>query len=107
MSKIPRRKFIQLSALAAAGALAVPGRRVYAEDMPKLSEDDPQAKGMKYVHDASKVDPASRPNPAAEQNCANCSLIQGNEGDQWRPCAIFGAKLVNADGWCQVWAPKA
>ena len=107
MSKIARRKFIQLSALAAAGALAVPGRKVFAQDLPKLSEDDPMAKNMKYVHDASKVDPASRPNPAAEQNCANCALIAGNDGDAWRPCNIFPGKVVAADGWCQVWAPKA
>ena len=107
MSKIARRKFIQLSALAAAGALAVPGRKVFAQDLPKLSEDDPMAKNMKYVHDASTVDPASRPNPAADQNCANCALIQGNDGDAWRPCSIFPGKVVAADGWCQVWAPKA
>ncbi len=107
MSKIARRKFIQLSALAAAGALAVPGRKVFAQDLPKLSEDDPMAKNMKYVHDASQVDPASRPNPAADQNCANCALIQGNDGDAWRPCNIFPGKVVAANGWCQVWAPKA
>ena len=107
MSKIARRKFIQLSALAAAGALAVPGRKVFAGDLPQLGEDDPMAKAMKYVHDASTVDAAARPNPAAEQNCANCALIQGNDGDTWRPCQIFPGKAVNADGWCQVWAPKA
>ncbi len=107
MSKIPRRKFIQLSALAVAGALAVPGRRVFAEDLPKLSEDDPAAKNFKYVHDASTVDAASRTRPEAEQNCANCIYIQGNDGDEWRPCPLFGAKVVNANGWCTAWGPKA
>ena len=107
MSKIARRKFIQLSALTVAGALAFPGRRVFAEDLPQLSEDDPQAKGLRYVHDASTIDPASRPNPAEVQNCANCALIQGNDGDAWRPCSIFPGKAVAANGWCSVWAPKA
>ena len=107
MSTIPRRKFLQLSAVAAAGCFVQAGREAQAEDMPKLSEDDPMAQGMKYVHDASTVDPASRVNPAAEQNCANCALIQGNDGDEWRPCQIFPGKLVNAKGWCSVWAPKA
>ena len=74
--------------------------------MPQLSEDDPMAKAMRYTHDTSTVDPASRANPAAEQNCANCALIQGDEGE-WRPCQIFPGKAVNANGWCQVWAPKA
>ncbi len=107
MSTIQRRKFIQLSAAAAAGALVTTGRTAVAADMPKLSEDDPMAQAMKYVHDASTVDPASRANPAPEQNCANCALIQGDEGAAWRPCQIFPGKLVNNNGWCQVWAPKA
>ena len=107
MSKIARRKFIQLSAVAAAGALVHPGREARAEDMPKLSEDDPMAQGMKYTHDASTVDPATRANPAEVQTCANCALIQGEEGAEWRPCQIFPGKLVAANGWCSVWAPKA
>lgn len=106
MSKIARRKFIQLSAVGAAAAFMQPGRRAEAGDMPQLSEDDPMAKAMRYTHDTSTVDPASRANPAAEQNCANCALIQGDEGE-WRPCQIFPGKAVNANGWCQVWAPKA
>ena len=107
LSKIARRKFIQLSAAATAGCLFQANRRAVAQDMPKLALDDPMAQAMKYTHDASTVDPASRANPAAEQNCANCALIQGNDGDAWRPCQIFPGKLVAADGWCSVWAPKA
>jgi len=106
LSKIARRKFIQLSAVAAAGCLVQPGREARAQDLPQLAEDDPLAMAMKYVHDASTVDPSTRANPAAEQNCANCALIQGNDGDEWRPCQIFPGKVVNADGWCSVWAPK-
>ena len=107
MSKIARRKFIQLSAAAAAGAIVSPARKAVAEDMPKLAEDDPMAVAMKYTHDASTVDPASRANPAEEQNCANCALIQGEDGAEWRPCQIFPGKVVAAAGWCSVWAPKA
>lgn len=106
MSKIARRKFIQLSAVAAAGCFARPAREAHADEMPKLSEDDAMAAAMRYTHDAGTVDPATRANPAAEQTCANCALIQGNDGDEWRPCQIFPGKLVNADGWCSVWAPK-
>jgi hypothetical protein len=75
-----------------------------ASDLPHLSEDDPMAKAMKYTNDASSVDPSTRNNPAADQNCANCALIQAGEGD-WRPCQIFPGKAVNAAGWCSVWAP--
>ena len=107
MSKIARRKFIQLSAVAAAGCLAIPAREGLAQDLPKLAEDDAMAGAMKYTHDSSTVDPAARANPAADQDCANCALIQGNDGDEWRPCQIFPGKLVSAKGWCSVWAPKA
>ena len=107
MSKIARRKFLQLSAVAAAGYFVQPGREARADDLPHLAEDDQMAVAMKYTHDASTVDAASRTNPAADQNCANCALIQGNDGDTWRPCQIFPGKAVNAAGWCSVWAPKA
>ena len=107
MNKIPRRKFIQLSAAAATGAVVLSGRQAAAQDLPKLTEDDPMAQAMKYVHDGSSVDAASRPNPAEVQNCANCALIQGEDGAEWRPCQIFPGKLVAAKGWCSVWAPKA
>ena len=106
MSKIARRQFMQLSAVAAAGLVVSPGREANAQDMPRIEESDPVAQSLKYTHDASSVDPASRANPAAEQNCANCALIQGADGDEWRPCQIFPGKAVAAAGWCTVWAPK-
>ena len=107
MSKIARRQFMKLSAVAAAGYVVRPGSEAMAQDLPQLTEDDPVASSMRYTHDASTVDPASRANPAAEQNCANCALVQGADGDAWRPCQIFPGKVVNANGWCSVWAPKA
>lgn len=106
MSKIRRRQFIQLSAAAAAGCVLRPGS-AQAQDLEKISEDEPVAQSLKYTHDASTVDPASRPNPAEDQSCANCALLQGEEGEEWRPCQIFPGKLVNVNGWCSVWAPKA
>jgi hypothetical protein len=96
-----------LSAVAAAGCLVRPASDARADDLPHLSEDDSMAKAMKYTSDASTVDPSSRANPAAEQHCANCALVQGADGDAWRPCQIFPGKLVNAEGWCSVWAAKA
>ena len=107
MSKIARRQFMQLSAVAAAGLVVSPGREAQAQDLPKIEESDPVAQSLKYTHDASSVDPATRANPAADQDCANCALIQGADGDEWRPCQIFPGKSVNAAGWCSVWAPMA
>ncbi|WP_087017818.1 high-potential iron-sulfur protein [Thaumasiovibrio subtropicus] len=62
----------------------------------KISLDDAQAKSLKYVH-SSKIE---------GRNCANCALIQGSDGDEWRPCAIFPGKLVSAEGWCSAWVAK-
>lgn len=107
MDKIARRKFIQLSAVAAAGCLIRPGSEAQAQDLPRLSEDDPTAQALRYTSDASTVDPASRPQPNENQSCSTCAQLQGNEGDEWRPCNIFVGKLVNAHGWCSVWVPKA
>ncbi len=106
MSKIARRKFIQLSAVAAAGYFVRPGTEARAQDLPQLTEDDPIAVALKYTHDAGSVDPASRAQPAADQTCANCAQLVGNEGDEWRPCNIFVGKVVNSKGWCSVWVPK-
>jgi hypothetical protein len=107
LSKLARRQFLKLSAAAAAGALVVPAHRAQASDLPQLSEDDPMAQGLKYTHDASTVDPSARTNPAPEQNCANCQLVKGADGDAWRPCQLFPGKAVNANGWCSAWVPKA
>ena len=106
LSKIARRKFIQLSAAAATACVMQDSRDAQAQDLPHLGEDDPMAQAMKYTHDASTVDPATRANPAENQICSNCALVQGSDGDEWRPCQIFPGKAVNAKGWCSVWAPK-
>ena len=107
MNQIGRRKFIQLSAAVAAGGLAVTSRKTLAEDLPQLSEEDTTAKSMRYTHDTSTIDASTRANPAADQTCGNCALVQGGDGDTWRPCQIFPGKVVNANGWCSVWAPKS
>jgi hypothetical protein len=78
-----------------------------AGDMPRLEESDPQARSLGYVHDATSVDTSRYPQYAAGQECANCALYVGEDGDEWGGCSIFPRKLVNARGWCSVWAPKA
>jgi High potential iron-sulfur protein len=49
-------------------------RAAIAGDLPLLTADDPAAKGLKYVSDASK---ASGAKPGS--TCANCS----NSGSRW------------------------
>lgn len=78
-----------------------------AADLPHLSEDDPAASGLGYKHDAAEAARTKKSGvPASEQFCSNCNFIQADSGT-WRPCAIFPGKLVNENGWCTAWAPKA
>lgn len=95
--------------LALTGITAVPlanlllYSRAYAADLPPLSEDDPAAKGLGYVHDASKAtDPKHKPN----QFCKNCNLVRSDSGEL-RQCAIFPGKGVNENGWCTAWVLKS
>jgi len=66
-----------------------------------LSVDDPAAKAVKYVEDATKAKRA-----AADNTCANCGLYTGKTGDKAGPCQIFPGKRVVAAGWCSSWAPQ-
>lgn len=60
-----------------------------------------------YETDTREV-PAGSPLAAShkpEQNCANCLHVRGTAGELLRPCPTFPGRLVNAGGWCSVWAP--
>jgi hypothetical protein len=74
-----------------------------AQDLPHVAADDPLAANLQYVEDAST---SAAPSYKAGSTCANCALIQGTDGDAYRPCAIFPGKTVSAKGWCISWAPK-
>jgi len=105
---LSRRNFLQKLAVALPAGSVLLQTEVRAEDMPKLDPAEPTAKALLYVHDVADLDTS---NPMASryeagQTCANCAQIQGEDGAQWRPCGIFPGKLVNAGGWCTVWAPK-
>lgn len=105
-----RRRLLKLST---AAAVAIPTSHVlltnpvFADDLPQLELNNPTAMALGYVHDTTTVDKAANPNHSADQVCANCLLVQGSDGDEWRPCAIFPGKAVNANGWCKSWAKKA
>ncbi len=112
--KLSRRQFLG-TALAAAALTPVAGRSLlnvaHAGDLAKVTEDDPTAVALGYVHDATKVDTAKFPKRAgdagATQFCDNCSLYQAADGAEWGTCTIFPGKLVKGAGWCNAWVPKA
>lgn len=74
--------------------------------MPKLSEDDPQARNLAYVHNADDVIASEQPRYEPGQECSNCQLYQGTENDEWAGCPLFAGKLVKGTGWCNAYAPK-
>lgn len=105
-----RRRFLKLVVLGAAAAPLARhalDRPAHAQDLPHLDEADPTAAALGYKHDSAAVDAAKYPNHKADQNCANCNLVQGTDGAEWRPCGIFPGKAVNAKGWCAAWVKKA
>lgn len=97
--KTSRRRFLQLTVGGVIG-LTIGNKHlipvVNAEDIPHLSEDDPQASALKYVNKST----------IEGQNCQNCILLRTTSETEWQPCAIFPNKLVNVDGWCSAYAPK-
>lgn len=93
-----RRRFLKFAGfgLVAVGSGQLGMRQAFAADKPHLDLEDPTAKALGYVHQS--------PDPA--KLCSNCLHIQGDSGEQWRPCALFPGKLVNNDGWCKGWVPQ-
>lgn len=79
-------------------------REAAADEMPKLSLDDPQAKGLSYVHDASEA--ADNAAYKEGSHCANCQHWQGGDAE-WGGCAIFPGKRVHRNGWCTAWTKQA
>ncbi|MFM2035261.1 MAG: High-potential iron-sulfur protein [Pseudomonadota bacterium] len=97
-----RRVFMMQVATAATAVLAASEAAAQA----MVDEKDPQAAGLGYKADASKVDKAKNPKFAAGSNCGNCALYQGKSGGAGG-CPLFAGKQVAAAGWCTAWAKKA
>ena len=76
-------------------------RIALAADLPLVTSDDPTAKALKYISDASKSSDAK---PGSK--CANCAFYQGVAGSAQAGCPLFPGKAVNATGWCSSWNAK-
>lgn len=99
-----RRRLLKRLALGVALApiAAAPLREAWAADAPLVTADDPTAKSLKYVSDASQAKDAK---PGSK--CATCQLYQGAAGSTQGPCLLFPGKAVKAAGWCSSWTQKA
>ena len=105
--KIPRRDVLKgaLIGVAVVPVTAILGRAEAAAG--PVDPNEPQAKSLGYVKDATKVDAKANPNFKPGQHCANCLQVpKGKETGAQIPCNIFAGRLVEANGWCKVWVKR-
>ena len=98
-----RRRFLIGSGLAVTAVPFVGGLWSPAADaqaLKPLPADNPTAKALAYVDDASKT---THPNFKPGSNCANCQFFTAATG----ACSLFPGFAVAAKGWCSAWAKKA
>lgn len=85
----------------------LPTKAAGADALPHVAEDDPTAKALRYVRDATKAERTTRGGtPGEKQFCSNCNFIRADTGE-WRPCQLFPGKAVNENGWCASWFIKS
>jgi len=107
--EISRRDLMKSAFLrgAALPALGLIGADALAADPTPLDANDPTAKALAFVTDASKVDTGANPGFKPGQRCASCVQYQGKQTDAAAGCKIFAGRSVPADGWCKVWAQRS
>lgn len=108
---LKRRDFLKLGLKGGGGAIALSAIPLTLIAADEVTEDDPLAKAMGYVKDASTVDTAKYPKRAGEEGakqfCHNCQLFAGEADAELAPCSIFQNRLVQGEGWCNAWVAKA
>jgi hypothetical protein len=107
-NKISRRAIIKRGLIAGAlvPAFGVMGNTAGAAALPPVDPNDPNAKALGYVTDATKVTASDNPTYKPNQKCGNCAQFQGKAGDASAGCNIFVGHSVPQGGWCRVWAQK-
>ena len=107
-SKISRRAIGKGGLIAGSmiPVLALPAWNAFAAALPPLDANDPTAKSLGFVVDATKVDAKANPTYKTGQRCGTCAQFQGKAGDATGGCNIFVGHSVPQGGWCKVWAQK-
>lgn len=103
-----RRQFLKQGAALALIPL-VPAVSLNAHGAGKVPSDDPAAKALRYVEDATQANRADKMGVAAsDQICQNCRFyVTSDAGAAWAPCQLFQSRLVAGAGWCAGWVPTA
>ena len=103
MKTCARRRFLGLSAGALGvtqlGSMLVAGPTLAQE---QLDPADPLASALSYVHDGAQSARA-----ADTDRCGVCLQFTSDDAASWGSCNTFQGKLVNGQGWCSAFVPKA
>jgi High potential iron-sulfur protein len=105
MNQPTNRRVFMMQAMSAAGIAAI--ATTASAQAAMVNEADPQAVGLGYKADATKVDKTKQAKYAAGQVCGNCALFQGKASDAAGGCPLFAGKQVAGKGWCSAYAKKA
>jgi High potential iron-sulfur protein len=107
-TKYSRRAIVKSGLIAGAliPAATLVSYSANAVALPPLDPNDPTAKALGFVADASKVDTAANSSYKPNQKCSTCAQFQGKATDAAAACNIFAGKSVPAAGWCKVWVQK-
>ena len=112
-----RSFFVWIPALPALAYVSTLASKANAQTPPPsagpgklVSADDPLAKALKYVADASKAVRTKRGETEGDkQFCSNCALYQPAgqvSGITAGKCLAIPTGLVSEKGWCQSWAQR-
>ena len=103
-----RRQFLKTGAVLALIPL-VPAVSLNTHAAAKVPLDDPAAKALRYVEDATQASRSDKMGVAAgDQVCQNCRFyVTRDAGAEWAPCQLFQNRLVAGAGWCAGWVPTA
>ena len=97
-----RRHFIRLACMSGLIPLVdLHSGRAFAAPSGEVSVDEPLAKSLNYVLDASE----SKEHPKYKEgsDCSNCMFFKPEMNNG---CALFSNRPVRKEGWCQSWVAQ-
>jgi hypothetical protein len=66
-----------------------------------VDPNDEMAIALAYHESSAAVNAKQFSTYEPGQQCGNCIQSTGAADAEWRSCALFRGKLVNAHGWCE------
>jgi High potential iron-sulfur protein len=103
-----RRRLVNaaLAVFTVTPALGLFSSETKADALTPLNTNEPSAKALNFVPDASKIDARANPVYKGGEHCASCAHYRGKPGDPVAGCEIFPSHSVPAGGWCMVWGAR-